>query len=160
MSIIDRRALLLSVHPRFADSLMEGSKSVELRRQRIDVQPGTLVLLYATSPIMAIVAIGTVQQVDTDEHDMLWNRYEHNLGLSRDEFDAYLAGTRRASALRLAEVKKLPDPLSLAFLRKDDRFHPPQSYRFIANGDPLSIRRLVGLLQTKEETAASQCLVC
>ncbi|WP_237302536.1 ASCH domain-containing protein [Streptomyces sp. S063] len=50
------RALLLSLHPRFATAILNGEKTVELRRQRVAVPPGTPVIIYATSPTMALTA--------------------------------------------------------------------------------------------------------
>ena len=39
------RAMLLSVHPRFANAILAGSKTVEVRRQRVAAPPGTPVLI-------------------------------------------------------------------------------------------------------------------
>lgn len=57
------RAILLSVHPRFAEAILAGSKSVEVRRQRVAVPSGTPVLLDATAPPMALVGMARIAAV-------------------------------------------------------------------------------------------------
>ena len=47
--------IVLAIHPEYADAILEGSKSFEIRRRCPDLPPGTLVYLYATSPISEIV---------------------------------------------------------------------------------------------------------
>lgn len=146
MTIAGSRALLLSVRPRFAAAMIDGSKSVELRRQRVDVAPGTQVVLYSSAPVMAVTATGQIQEVDVDTPERLWKRHERHLGLTPGEFEEYLVGVSRASALLLRDIVALAEPISLTSLRTAGRFHPPQSYRFLAEGDPEHVRRLVGLV--------------
>lgn len=51
-------ALFVSVKPRFAEKILAGEKSVELRRVRPSVTPGTLVIFYASSPTREVVGTG------------------------------------------------------------------------------------------------------
>ena len=50
----DRRVLLLLIHSRFAERILAGSKTVELRRVRPGIEPGDRVLLYASSPVRGL----------------------------------------------------------------------------------------------------------
>lgn len=126
------RALLLSLHPRFATSILDGHKSVELRRQRVAVAPGTTVVLYATSPVMALVGTARVARVDTATPAEVWKQHRADTGISRAEYDAYMDGAAQASALLLESAERLEEPVPLAHLRAGGAFHPPQSYRYIA----------------------------
>ncbi|MFF0014703.1 ASCH domain-containing protein [Streptomyces sp. NPDC005374] len=126
------RALLLSLHPRFATSILDGRKSVELRRQRVAVPPGTPVVLYATSPVMAFVGTARVARVDTASPSEVWKRHRSETGISRAEYDTYMDGAAQASALLLEAPERLEEPVPLAHLRAGGAFHPPQSYRYIA----------------------------
>ena len=125
------RALVLSLRPRFADSILDGRKSVELRRQRVSPSPGTPVLLYASAPVMAVVGTARVAEVHVDEPDCMWHQFHMDLGLKREEFEQYVAGATRASALRLTDIDRLWAPVSLAHLRHRQPFNPPQSYRYL-----------------------------
>ncbi|KWX00538.1 ASCH domain-containing protein [Carbonactinospora thermoautotrophica] len=125
--------MLLSLHPRFATSILEGTKSVELRRQRIPVPPGTTVILYATAPVMAVVGTARVAEVHVAEPDDVWSSFHAHTALTREEFDQYMAGASQACALLLTDVEQLPTPVPLAHLRSSQPFHPPQSYRYLAS---------------------------
>jgi predicted transcriptional regulator len=136
----ERRTLVLSLHPRFADSILTGSKTVELRRQRVATPAGTPVILYASSPVMAVVGTALVADVHIAEPDEVWRQFHRDLGLSREEFVRYTQGVVHASALRLTAVDSLALPVPLAHLRASQPFNPPQSYYYL-NADTL--QRLV-----------------
>ena len=127
------RALLLSLRPRFANSILSGSKSVELRRQRLTPERGTLVILYASAPTMGIVGTARIANAQVAAPTDVWEQFSEHLGLTYEEFETYLAGTSRASALELTAVSPLPQTLSLEHLRVALAFSPPQSYRYLTH---------------------------
>ena len=128
----DDRTTLLSVRPRFATALLDGTKTVEIRRRRAHIAEGSLCLLYASSPLCALVGAIRVRQVDTDSPDALWSRWGGEAGLARPEFDAYLAGSRRPCAIVVDAAVRLPRAIALNELRsRQDDFVTPQSYRFL-----------------------------
>ncbi len=147
------RALVLSLRPRFAHSILDGSKSVELRRQRVATSPGTPVVLYASAPVMAVVGTARVAEVHIDEPDCVWQQFHMDLGLKREEFEQYVAGAAQASALLLTDIDRLWAPVSLSHLRQAQPFNPPQSYRYLTcdalerlvQGHPVA-RELLGRL--------------
>jgi predicted transcriptional regulator len=139
----EQRPLLVSIQPRFADAILDGRKTVELRRTRVAAPEGSLLVLYATAPTMAVVGLATLHNRDTDLPNTIWRRYRHHMALRRDEFDAYLAGAHHATALTLRAPQRLAPIYSLAALRNEAPFNPPQSYRYIAPADPHSLRQLV-----------------
>ena len=47
--------LVLSVRPLFAEAIVDRRKTIEIRRQRPNVKPGTLGLVYSPSPMQAVV---------------------------------------------------------------------------------------------------------
>ncbi|WP_232838648.1 hypothetical protein [Streptomyces geranii] len=105
---------------------------MELRRQRVAVPPGTPVVLYATSPVMALVGTARVARVDTASPAEVWKQHRAETGISRAEYDTYMDGAAQASALLLESPERLQEPVPLAHLRAGGTFHPPQSYRYIA----------------------------
>jgi predicted transcriptional regulator len=137
-----RRSLLLSLRPRFAQAILDGVKTVELRRTRVSAPPGTLLVLYASSPVMAVVGVATLTDRETDSPEAIWRTFGPRLGLSRAEFSDYLAGVENATALSVADPRPLSDPLTLAGLRTHSPFQPPQSYRYVTAADPLPITEL------------------
>nr|WP_237547406.1 ASCH domain-containing protein [Streptomyces sp. SID5476] len=122
---------MLSLHPRFATAILTGTKTVELRRQRVAVPPGTPVIIYTTSPVMALTGTARLTGVDTAAPGQIWRRHRKNCGISKAEYTAYMDGAARASALLLDSPRPLSSPVPLDHLRTTSAFHPPQSYRYL-----------------------------
>jgi predicted transcriptional regulator len=135
------RALLLSLRPRFAQAILDGTKTIDLRRRVVRAAPGTPLLLYASAPLMAVVGTARLQRAEVCEADVAWSNHGHALGLDRREFDDYLAG-RSACLLLLDDVCALDQPISLKELGGQAGFRPPQSYRYVSASDPALVRDL------------------
>jgi predicted transcriptional regulator len=129
------RAMLLSVHPRFATAILAGSKTVEVRRQRVAAPPGTPVLLYATAPTMALVGMARIASVHVASPKEVWSAHRAQTGITRREYDAYMDGAAQASGLTLADPVSFDEPVTLSALRTKGTFHPPQSYRYMKVDD-------------------------
>ncbi|MFC9812698.1 ASCH domain-containing protein [Streptomyces virginiae] len=137
------RAMLLSVHPRFATAILAGTKTVEVRRQRVAAPPGTPVLLYATAPTMAIVGMAWIASVQVATPREVWTTSRTSTGISRREYDEYMSGATRASGLSLEGPVSFEVPVPLASLRATGSFHPPQSYRYLTDED---VRKLAAAM--------------
>ena len=124
--------MLISIRPRFVDRILDGSKTVELRRSRPLVLPGQPVLIYATSPTAAIVARCRIGSVETNSPEGMWSRHRDRVGVDRAEFDGYYADAKLAVALHLMDVERLLHPVTLRNLRRAGRFHPPQTWQFFS----------------------------
>ena len=123
---------LLSVRPRYADALLDGSKTVEIRRRRARIADGSLCLLYASSPICALVGAIRVWRTDTDSPEALWSSWGEQSGISRLEYDSYLGGSTLPCAIVVAAALRLLHPIPLDELRRrQSDFVTPQSYRFL-----------------------------
>ncbi|MFF8951918.1 ASCH domain-containing protein [Streptomyces sp. NPDC014940] len=129
------RAMLLSVHPRFASAILDGSKTVEVRRQRVAAPPGTPVLLYATAPTMALVGMARIAAVHVASPKEVWSAHRAQTGITRREYDAYMSGATQASGLTLEAPLSFDEPVTLGALRAAGTFHPPQSYRYMKSDD-------------------------
>ncbi|MEU2146407.1 MULTISPECIES: ASCH domain-containing protein [Streptomyces albovinaceus subgroup] len=129
------RAMLLSVHPRFANAILAGSKTVEVRRQRVAAPPGTPVLLYATAPTMALVGMARITSIHVASPKDVWSAHRTQTGITRHEYDAYMDGAAQASGLTLEDPVSFDEPVPLSALRAAGTFHPPQSYRYLSSAD-------------------------
>ena len=137
------RTLLLSLRPRFADAILAGTKTIEVRRRPVNASAGTPIILYASSPLRAVVGTARLAAVENHDHNKAWRMYRHTLGLTRREFNAYLEGTEHVYLLHLRNVCILNEPLPLRRLREDGPFQPPQSFRYVAGSDPSQLHDLV-----------------
>lgn len=124
--------LLISVHPRFADMILAGTKLVELRRVRPSIQRGDEVVIYETSPTCAVVCLVRVGGVLAAKPDALWRQCGHVSGVSRGDFFQYFCGRPLGYAIKLEAVKPLTRPVELNQLRRAvPGFAPPQSYHYL-----------------------------
>ena len=132
----DGKVLLISIRPRFADMILGGSKTVELRRIRPAVEEGDRVLLYASSPVRELIGSCTVAGVDVGTANELWKSHGAHSGVSRAEFDRYFEGASRAVGISLREPRRVRRPRTLAELRKRlPGFSPPQSFGYLSAED-------------------------
>jgi predicted transcriptional regulator len=131
-------SILISLDERFANDIVAGRKTIEVRRRRMHVPVGSQVWIYVKQPKAEIVATATVSDVHCSSPKSLWRRFSRRTGLSQSEFLSYLEGTSEAFALGLADVRTLRAPMSLSSLRNvEARFHPPQFYARLRAGSPI-----------------------
>ena len=122
--------MLLAVKPRFAEAILSGAKTVEMRRVRPKVELPAKALLYASSPSQAIVGCCEITGAVTSDSADLWAGHGPGTGLLRSEFDAYLAGAAAGTALTVARPERFVAPVSLGQMRAMG-LRPPQSYSFV-----------------------------
>ena len=126
------RMIVLSLKPRFADAILASSKTVELRRSEPKIVVPTLALIYATSPLRALVGTCIVTTVKSDRLTVLWREFGSRTGVDHREFLCYFEGVGTGSALTLSDPDSLPLPIPLARLRERSQgFRPPQSFAYI-----------------------------
>jgi predicted transcriptional regulator len=121
--------ILISLKPRHADRIFGGAKTVELRRRRLNVEPGSRVWIYATAPISAIRGYARLDRVEVGTPSQIWKKLGGKTGVSREEFETYFQGCQIAYGLVLSDVMEMEAVLPLAEIRDSvDNFHPPQFY--------------------------------
>ena len=126
------RALVLSLRPRFAEAILSGTKTVEVRRVMPRITDPTLALLYASGREGALVGTCVVRSVARYPTDELWRWHGADTALSMAEFDAYLDGRDSGVALLLERPEPLAAPIPLHTLRQAHGFRPPQSFAYVS----------------------------
>lgn len=133
--------MMLSIHPQHVRRILDGVKTVELRRTRPAVEPGQPVAIYATSPLAAVVATCRIMRVEVQSPGALWASAGAAAAVRRQDFDEYFDGVSSAVALHLGGVKSLASAVSLSDLRSSGRFQPPQTWHFL---DRARLTQLLG----------------
>ncbi|GAB4002235.1 ASCH domain-containing protein [Nocardioides ultimimeridianus] len=126
------RALLISIQPRYAEAILTGTKTIELRRTMPTLEPGALALIYSSTPTKALVGWATVEHIVQATPTALWNEHKDAAGITASEFSDYFGGRLNAYGLRLGDVTAAECPVPLAELRKH-ALQPPQSWRYISD---------------------------
>jgi predicted transcriptional regulator len=129
-----KRVLFLSLRPKYAEKILQGTKTVELRRARPSISEGDKVVLYVTSPTKAVKAISTVEDVHCARPDQLWRKIKDKAGITHAEFEEYFEGAQEGVAIHIKDVQELARPVTLSTLRKLwPNFSPPQSYLYFSD---------------------------
>lgn len=126
-----QRDVVLSIRPQYSEKIIEGRKTVELRRRfPVSAPEGTIAYIYSTSPVMAMVGeveIGAVEKLPIAK---IWSEYEDQAFISRLDFERYFDGLSEGFVLRFRNARPFSTPLPLAELRRRFSFEPPQSFLY------------------------------
>jgi predicted transcriptional regulator len=127
-----RELLLMSIRPQYVKQIFAGTKTVELRRVRPAIEPGDRILIYSSSPVMAIVGTAEVEDLIVARPERLWIDVGKRTGISRAAFRSYFEGTGNAVGIALRAARPLKRQIPLEELRRRwPWLQPPQSFRYI-----------------------------
>jgi len=130
------KTLFISIHPKYAEMILLGRKTVELRKQRPNVAQGCIVFLYASSPVKKLLGMFEVDTVIEDDPETLWSKVHHFAGVSRSTYKEYYSEKKKAFGIVIKRAYPLERTIELDELRTIfPGFHPPQSYRYLDYDD-------------------------
>ena len=131
---MSNRAVLMSIKPKYADLIFAGTKTIELRRVCPKVGLGDLVLVYVSSPRMALVGGFEVAGIVSDETHLLCKKWQPQSGLEKETFLHYFQGAGTAYGILIGRTWQFDSATELNTLRhRKGGFHPPQSYRYVGS---------------------------
>ncbi|NIJ09530.1 putative transcriptional regulator [Sphingomonas vulcanisoli] len=136
---------IISIHPRHANAILDGAKTIELRRRIPYLSIGTRLWIYATRPIGAVIGMATVERIVRGDPEEIWLEFGDQAGIERIDFDAYFDGAQEAIGLILVDVRRNAEHVEIEQLRcLRDRFHPPQVMMNISNREAQLLHRMAG----------------
>lgn len=124
------KVALFSIHPSYADGILDGTKQVEFRRTRLSPEVSHIVI-YATAPVMRVVGIVEVEGVEEMPTSNAWRDFGERGGITREALRNYYRGSRKAYVIKVCNPKRLQRPVALTDLREDLR--PPQSFQYLCS---------------------------
>lgn len=118
---------LISIHPHHVQNIVDGIKTVELRRTNLHLKPGQQLWIYSTAPVSRIEVVVSVRSVHRLAPSSIWRKFGSQAAINREEFDLYVGERIKLTAIELGNVRKLRTPYVLSDLRYlQSDFHPPQ----------------------------------
>jgi len=123
----DNKVVLISIHPRHVENILNGTKKVEYRRKF-----GNHIkrmFIYSTSPVQKIVARADVEEIIEGDRYEVWHKTKEIGGITRAEYMEYFKYSR-AKAIVLKNVIEF-DSVTLEEMHIN---RPPQSYQFMETG--------------------------
>lgn len=126
--------LLISVKPEYAEKILTGEKTIELRKcAPKKVGKDGYILIYVTAPVKQLWGIYKIANIIKDKPDNVWEEFGEQTGITKQEFNNYYKENKSAFGIQLLEVKNLfKHSINLNNLKKLlPGFTPPQTYRYI-----------------------------
>lgn len=121
--------VLLSIKPKFAESIINGRKKYEFRKNAFSKKNIGKVYIYSTTPIKKIVGIFKINKIIEDKPSILWHRLKDDAGISEEEFFDYFKNREIGFAFEIVEVEKFEKPMDPKILFPN--FVPPQSFCYM-----------------------------
>ncbi len=130
------KAIMFSIRPIYAKKIFDGTKKVELRRIKPNINKGDIVVVYVSAPIKQIWGILEVEKIIEKSVNELWLMVHQDAGLSKDEFINYYCGKEHGCGIYLKKSPNSIQPISLKkFQEYWKNFTPPQSYRYLTSNE-------------------------
>lgn len=131
--------MLLAVKPRWAELILSGAKTAEIRRRMPrDGAAGRVAALYATSPVSAVVGQVRFEATISGHRDDVWALLMAEGGapcMTRAECREYTRGAKRVHALLIDRC--------IAHRHLRVLGSVPRDWRWLTDGEQADIRRWV-----------------
>ena len=121
-----QNVVLMSIQPRFVQSIFDGEKKVEFRKTRFAMDVSHVVI-YATLPIGKIVGYFEVKAISIASPKELWKQYKEISGVQPNFFYNYYENSTWGVAIEIGKVYELKNFLLPSLLTSVI----PQSYLYI-----------------------------
>lgn len=133
-SPIKNQPVVLSLKPRWAEAILNGSKTIEIRRRfRLGENLAQRAFVYTTSPVKALegeTRITAVRQMPIEDIKRHWL---HHTGVSQSELEAYLGDLGYGTLIYLDSPRRYDRSLPLVELRERHGFTAPQSFAYASD---------------------------
>lgn len=134
------RAVLISVKPSYANLLVNGVKTIELRKRFPSGLPaGTRLLIYSSAPEMAVIGEVEISQVEKLDIKSLWSRAALEAMISWDDFRSYFKEAEFGYAISVQKARRYENKKALGDLKSLGVTTAPQSFQYLT-GDKESIK--------------------
>jgi predicted transcriptional regulator len=132
-----KKYLFISIKEQYVNRIFDGTKQIELRKSRPNVNKGDHVIIYCTSPVKAIVGVAKVQAVISHTPRQMWKLHSKRLGIERSDYFNYYEHIDKAIGIILSDVERLGYEICLSHIKEQlPKFSPPQTYKYFMNFVP------------------------
>lgn len=120
--------VLLSIKPKYADLIFEGTKKYEFRRTIFKNSDIKTVVVYASSPIQKVIGEFEIETILNEDIMSLWKKTKKHAGIDEEYFYQYFDNKEKGFAIKIKSYKKYEEALCL---KNDFNLLPPQSFLYL-----------------------------
>lgn len=99
--------VLLSIRPEFVDKIFAGTKKFEFRKSLFKKSGIKYVVIYASAPIKRVVGEFEIEDILSDEIDVIWERTQKYAGITESFYKSYFQNRKTANAIKIGRIKNL-----------------------------------------------------
>jgi len=128
--------LVMSIHPKYANAIMQGRKTVEIRRRFSPQNIGAHVLIYSTNPDSAVLGSARISNAERLETTMVTSNFLEKTAANKTDLEDYAQGLNYLWAITLEDVQPFDRPYLKSELEKivGIPIQAPMSYGFARRG--------------------------
>ena len=117
--------VLLSIKPKFVESIIKGNKKYEYRKAIFKKNVDTVVI-YKTTPFCKIIGEFESDGILYDTPENIWQITQEFAGITQDYFDKYFYNRKIAYAIKIGNIKQYElEPKDII-----KQFKAPQSFMY------------------------------
>lgn len=120
--------ILISIKPEYVNEILSGRKKYEYRKVKAKKDNVNKMIVYATAPIMKVVAEIEILNILEDSPDLVWEHTKEYSGITKSFYDKYYKNKNTAIAYQLGRIEEYDVPKELSEL---GIFYSPQSFIYI-----------------------------
>ncbi len=127
------KVVVVSIKPEFAHKIFNGTKKIELRKASPSSKPGDLMIVYSTSPEMAIIGVCRIKELIKSTPRDIWDKHSDILGIDEQRFFDYYSNSTRAVGIVIGSFRRLSSKIPLKRIKKQfPQFAPPQTFKYFS----------------------------
>lgn len=127
------KVVVISIKPEFVNKIFDGTKKIELRKASPDSKPGDLMIVYSTSPEMAVIGICRIKKILKSTPQKIWDDYSEVLGIDERRFFEYYGDSKKAVGIVIESTRRFRSKIPLINIKKKfPRFAPPQTFKYFS----------------------------
>lgn len=121
--------VLLSIKPKYADLIFEGTKKYEFRRTIFKNAEIKTIVVYASSPVQKVIGEFEIETILNEDIVSLWKKTKKYAGIDEEYFYQYFNCKEKGFAIKIKNFKRYRKPLCL---KEDFNLLPPQSFLYLS----------------------------
>lgn len=98
--------VILSIKPIYAEKILNGEKTFELRKSIFKKNNIKKVLIYASSPVSKVIGEFEIESILHDEINELWKKTKKENGVDIDFFKEYFENREKGYAIKIKNTKR------------------------------------------------------
>lgn len=120
--------VILSIKPYYAEKILTGEKTYELRKSIFREPNIKTVIIYASSPISRIIGEFEVDGIIHEEVRTLWKKTRDFAAVEKSFFDEYFADRDKGYAIKIKNIKRYNQTYNI---KEKYGITAPQSFSYV-----------------------------